>query len=50
MRNLDKYLIGIDTVLLSPACSSFDEFESYEDRGNFYKKYILSCGIDGYEK
>ena len=46
MHNIDKYLVGIDTVLLSPSCSSFDEFSSYEDRGNFFKKAVLSQGKD----
>lgn len=29
-----------ETVLLSPCCASFDLFESYEDRGNQFKKYV----------
>ena len=31
-----------DTVLLSPACSSFDMFESYAERGNIFKKTVAS--------
>lgn len=31
-----------DTVLLSPACASFDLFENYEDRGHQFKKAVRS--------
>jgi UDP-N-acetylmuramoylalanine--D-glutamate ligase len=31
-----------ETVLLSPACASFDLFENYQDRGNQFKRAVRS--------
>jgi UDP-N-acetylmuramoylalanine--D-glutamate ligase len=29
-----------DTVLLAPACSSFDQFENFEHRGRVFKELV----------
>ena len=33
-----------DTILLAPACSSFDQFENYEHRGRQFKQLVAELG------
>lgn len=44
MEEAVKYARGFasggDTVLLAPACASFDLFENYQDRGNTFRKEV----------
>jgi len=36
-----------DTVLLAPACASFDQFQSYEHRGRVFKELVHGLEING---
>ena len=36
-----------DVVLLAPACSSFDQFENYEQRGRAFREIVLELGEHG---
>ena len=45
MKSLDHAAEG-DTVLLSPACSSFDMFKSYEERGEKFKALVRNLSND----
>ncbi|MCL2755958.1 MAG: UDP-N-acetylmuramoyl-L-alanine--D-glutamate ligase [Firmicutes bacterium] len=44
-----SYGDGPRVVLLSPACASFDEFQSYEDRGYKFIEFIKSINEDSGE-
>ena len=40
-----KNNLGSSLILLSPACASFDMFDSYEDRGDQFKRYVKEITI-----
>lgn len=45
----EKASVG-DTVILSPACASFDEFRNFEERGDIFKNIINSMSEDKKEE
>ena len=42
IKNIDKKLTSKEVALLSPAAASLDEYNSYAERGNEFKKNVLS--------
>ncbi|MGA1983786.1 MAG: UDP-N-acetylmuramoyl-L-alanine--D-glutamate ligase [Acidobacteriaceae bacterium] len=40
VRKAAEDAVAGDVVLLAPACSSFDQFENYEQRGRFFKDLV----------
>ncbi len=44
LNHLWKHLDSFDgkaTIIFAPACASFDQFENFEKRGNFFNKLVL---------
>lgn len=40
VKSIDINLKNDEVALLSPACASLDQFSSYEERGNLFKKFV----------
>ena len=36
-----KFIKIKSVILFAPACSSYDQFKNFEERGNYFKKLIL---------
>jgi UDP-N-acetylmuramoylalanine--D-glutamate ligase len=40
LRRLERRITDGDVVLLSPACASFDQFRSFEHRGEEFRRLV----------
>jgi UDP-N-acetylmuramoylalanine--D-glutamate ligase len=45
VKQIFKTAVKGDTVLLSPACASFDQFKNFEERGKIFKKVVQSLNV-----
>lgn len=44
VREAARRAVPGDIVLLAPACTSWDQFKSYEERGRFFKSAVAALG------